>query len=153
MKVAIAQINQTVGDIAGNLHRIRTFISRAEKAQAELVLFPEMSITGYPPRDLLEFPSFVKRSRQAVDELAKTVDKTAVILGFVDFNSEKEGKPLLNATALLANRSIMAVRYKMLLPTYDVFDEARYFAPARENTPVTYLGQRIGLTICEDMWN
>jgi NAD+ synthase (glutamine-hydrolysing) len=153
MKIALAQINPTVGDIPGNMRLIRDWISRAKKAGADLVVFPEMAVTGYPPRDLLEFPAFIEKNRQAVYELATQVDKPAVILGFVDVNPEKEGKPLLNATALLADRQVFAVRYKTLLPTYDVFDEARYFAPAQGNTPIPFGGLKIGLSICEDMWN
>jgi NAD+ synthase (glutamine-hydrolysing) len=153
MKIAIAQVNQTVGDLRGNMRRIREFIARAGKAGADLVLFPELAVTGYPPRDLLEFPRFVEKNRQAVLELASQLDKPAAIVGFVDANPLPEGKRLMNAAALIGRRQVLATRYKSLLPTYDVFDEARYFAPASENTPIMFDQERIGLSICEDMWN
>ena len=130
MKIALAQMNPTVGDIRGNVRRIREWIGRAQKAGADLVVFPEMAVTGYPPRDLVDFPRFIEKNIQAVQELAAQVDTPAAIVGFVDKNPAAEGKRLLNAAALLGRRKILGVRYKTLLPTYDVFDEARYFAPA-----------------------
>src|SRR5262245_13873213 len=127
MKIAIAQINPTVGNIRGNVQRIKDWTARAKAGGADLVLFPEMAITGYPPRDLLEYPKFIAKNRQAVQDLARQIDKPAVLVGFVDRNPNPEGKRLLNAAALLGDRQLLAVRYKTLLPTYDVFDEARYF--------------------------
>lgn len=153
MKIALAQINQTVGDIRGNIRRIREWISRAKKSGADLVLFPEMAVTGYPPRDLLEYPKFIEKNIQAVQELASQVDTTGAIVGFVDRNPAPEGKRLLNAAALLGKRQILGVRHKSLLPTYDVFDEARYFAPALNTTPMPFQDKKLGVSICEDMWN
>ncbi len=153
MKIAIAQLNQTVGDIRGNMRRIQNALARAEKARADLVIFPEMAVTGYPPRDLLEFPRFIEKNRQAVQDLAAHVGKTAAIVGFVDKNPNKEGKRLMNSAALLSEGKVAAVRYKTLLPTYDVFDEARYFAPSPDNVPVPFGAQKLGVSICEDMWN
>lgn len=153
MKIALAQINPTVGDLKGNLRQIHGVLLRAQKAHAELVVFPEMVITGYPPRDLLEFPAFIQQSSKAVQKLATKVTDMGVIVGFVDVNPAASGKRLMNAAALLANGKIQAIRYKTLLPTYDVFDEARYFGSATENAPISYKGRQIGLTICEDMWN
>jgi NAD+ synthase (glutamine-hydrolysing) len=153
MKIALAQVNQTVGDIRGNMRRIREFIARAAKQHADLVVFPEMAVTGYPPRDLLEFPEFIDKNRQAVLELAGQLDKPYAIVGFVDRNPLPEGKRLMNAAALLGDHQVLATRYKSLLPTYDVFDEGRYFAPAPDNPPFTLERQKIGLSICEDMWN
>jgi NAD+ synthase (glutamine-hydrolysing) len=153
MKIALAQINQTVGDLPGNMRRIRAMIARAEKSGAELVVFPEMAVTGYPPRDLLEFPKFVENNRQEVFALARQVTSPSVLLGYVDWNPDKEGKRLLNAVSLLGNKQVLATRYKTLLPTYDVFDEARYFAPAKENKPIPFKNRKLGVSICEDMWN
>src|SRR5688572_32643705 len=127
MKIALAQLNQTVGDIRGNMQRIRRALARAKKAGAELIVFPEMAVTGYPPRDLVEFPQFIEKNQQAVFELAKEVDRPAELLGFVDTNQEKEGKRLHIAAALLAGGKIQAIRHKTILPTDDVFDETRYF--------------------------
>jgi NAD+ synthase (glutamine-hydrolysing) len=153
MKIALAQINPTVGDIRGNIRRIREWIARAQKARADMIIFPEMTVTGYPPRDLVEYPRFVEKNRQAVMDLARQVNRIAVVLGFVDINTDKAGKRLHNSAALLSGGKIQAIRHKTLLPTYDVFDEARYFAPAQRNTPIPFKRHKLGLSICEDMWN
>jgi NAD+ synthetase len=153
MRIALAQINPTVGDISGNCRLIRSWTSKASRQKADLVIFPELCVTGYPPRDLVEQAFFVDRNRKAVHELASQTDDTAIIIGFVDRNTHPGGKPLYNAAALLYGNKIQAVRAKTLLPTYDVFDEARHFEPARENQPVAFKDKKIGLTICEDMWN
>lgn len=153
MKLALAQINPTVGDIAGNLRLIRRWMARAKARGADLVIFPELCITGYPPRDLVEHVRFVEKNRQAVQELAAQTKGMAAIVGFVDYNPLPYGKKLCNAAAVLQGGKITAVRCKSLLPTYDVFDESRNFAPAKENAPLALSRQKIGLTICEDMWN
>lgn len=153
MKIALAQINPTVGDISGNSRKIRAWTARAADAHADLVIFPEMCITGYPPRDLVEHQHFIEKNKKAVQDLANAIQKPAVIVGFVDINPGKVGKPLYNAAALLNHGQIAGVRYKTLLPTYDVFDETRHFAPAPETHPVSFLEKKLGLTICEDMWN
>lgn len=153
MKIALAQINPTVGDISGNVHRIRQVLSRAAKQGADLVVYPELSLTGYPPRDLVEQPAFVEQNREALRQLAAVVTHPAIIVGYIDKNPTSGEKPLWNAAALLHKRRIVATRMKTLLPTYDVFDEGRHFAPAHENKPISFLNHRIGLTICEDMWH
>jgi NAD+ synthase (glutamine-hydrolysing) len=153
MKVALAQINPTVGDIRGNARKIRDWTARAARRGADLVLFPELAITGYPPRDLVEHAHFVERNRRAVQELAERIQRPAVVLGFVDQNPEPQGNRLCNAAAFLTGGRIAAVRHKRLLPTYDVFDESRHFAPGAANTPVDFGAEKVGLTICEDMWN
>ncbi len=153
MKIALAQINPTVGDIAGNLRRIREFVARARQRGADLVVFPELCITGYPPRDLLELRSFVQKNRQALTELAKSVTHPGVLIGYVEENTHKGQKPYYNAAALLSRGKIIATRYKTLLPTYDVFDESRHFAPAPHNKPIVFQGTRLGVHICEDMWH
>jgi NAD+ synthetase len=152
MKIAAAQINPTVGDIAGNVEKILTNVGRAREMEAQLVVFPEMCITGYPPRDLLERPYFIDANSAALDDLAKKCKDIAVVVGFVEKNPA-EGKPLYNACALIENGEISHVYYKSLLPTYDVFDEDRYFEPAAGGAPVKFGATKIALTICEDIWN
>jgi len=153
MKIAAAQIDTTVGDIDGNLAKIRAFLTRAQEAGAQLAVFPEAVLTGYPAWDLWEDRSFIQANLDALEALAKTVGDTACIVGFIDFNKGKTGKNLLNGAALLHKGKIVARRYKTLLPTYDVFDEARYFHTAEDNAPVEFGGKKLGITICEDVWN
>src|SRR5438093_9116257 len=123
MKIALAQINPTVGDIAGNLRRIRNFVARASR-RADLVVFPELCVTGYPPRDLVEQRRFIDQNRQAVDELAHQTSRVAAIVGYIERNPAPGEKALFNSAALLSRGRIQAVRHKTLLPSYDVFDEA-----------------------------
>ena len=152
MKIALAQINPTVGDFDGNAERILHAADEARGQGAELVVFPEMAVVGYPPRDLVEKPSFVKANLQALDRLAAEIKGIAAVIGFVDLNRDETGKRLLNAAAFVRNGQVEAVQPKTLLPTYDVFDERRYFEPAREGTPVELNGRQVGLSICEDVW-
>ncbi|MGA2220941.1 MAG: NAD+ synthase [Verrucomicrobiia bacterium] len=152
MKVALAQINTTVGDLRGNCAKILEFYRRAAEAGATLVVTPEMAITGYPPRDLLAKRRFVADNLCALDELAGQVGETALLVGYVELNPIRPGKEYFNAAALIRDGKIVAKRFKTLLPTYDVFDEDRYFQPAEYNEPVPLDGRRIGLTICEDIW-
>jgi NAD+ synthase (glutamine-hydrolysing) len=153
MKIALAQINPTVGDIVGNLEKIKGFMARAARRGADLVVFPELCLTGYPPRDLVEHADFVKRNRRALQELASVVSHPGVIVGYVEENDDAFGKTLSNAAALLHHGKIVGIQRKRLLPTYDVFDESRNFAPADRSEPVTFQGVKLGITICEDMWN
>ena len=152
MKVALAQINTTVGDLRGNCAKILEFYRRAAEAGATLVVTPEMAITGYPPRDLLAKRRFVADNLRALEELAGQVGETALLVGYVELNPLRPGKEYFNAAALIRDGKIVAKRFKTLLPTYDVFDEDRYFQPAESNEPVPLDGRRIGLTICEDIW-
>ena len=152
MKIAAAQINPTVGDIAGNVEKILTHIGRARELGAQLVVFPELAITGYPPRDLLERTSFIDKNIDALNDLASKAKDISVLVGYVEKNPVAEGKQLYNAAALLEGGELAYVTYKSLLPTYDVFDEARYFEPAGGTTPLKIGGQKIALTICEDIW-
>ncbi|RME95541.1 MAG: NAD+ synthase [Verrucomicrobia bacterium] len=152
MKAALAQINTTIGDFDGNLRLIREALRRAEATGAELLVTPELAITGYPPRDLLLRESFLNRSRQCLEALAAEIGRTAVVVGYVDRNRSGEGREATNSAALLHEGRIVAIRHKTLLPTYDVFDEDRYFEPAAENEPVEWNGHVLGLTICEDVW-
>jgi NAD+ synthetase len=152
MKIALAQIDTTVGDLRGNSGKILEFYRRGVAAGAEVVMTPELAITGYPPRDLLAKHRFVDDSLRALDDLAAQIGSTALLVGYVDFNPKRPGRDYVNAVALVQNGKIVARRNKMLLPTYDVFDEDRYFQPADSNTVLEYAGQRLGLTICEDIW-
>lgn len=152
MKIAAAQINPTVGDIAGNVEKILTHIGRAKELGAQLVIFPELAITGYPPRDLLERPAFIEANINALNDIAAKAKDISVLVGFVEKNLSDEGKRLYNAAALLENGEIAYVAFKSLLPTYDVFDEARYFEPAAGTAPLKIGNLKIALTICEDIW-
>jgi NAD+ synthetase len=153
MKVALAQINTTVGDIHGNEAKIFEAYSRAAAAGADIVVAPELAITGYPPRDLVLNKAFVSGNLEALERLAKATGRTALLTGFVGRNEIQPGRKTTNAVGLLQNGKIIATRTKTLLPTYDVFDEDRYFEPAVENAPLLLNGVKVGLTICEDVWN
>src|ERR1039457_3117836 len=153
MKIALAQIDTTVGDLRGNSGKILEFYRRGVAAGAEVVMTPELAITGYPPRDLLAKHRFVDDNLRALDELAAQIGPTALLVGYVDFNPKRPGRDYVNAVALIQNGKVIARRHKMLLPTYDVFDEDRYFQPADSNTVLDFAGERLGLTICEDIWS
>lgn len=153
MKIALAQINTTVGDLGGNEAKILNAYVRAVDAGVEVVVFPELSTTGYPPRDLLLKRDFVEKNLAMLDRLAAATRKVAMLVGFVGENKSGPGRETTNSIALLQNGGIVATRTKTLLPTYDVFDEDRYFEPAQKNSPVALDGHMWGLTVCEDIWN
>jgi NAD+ synthase (glutamine-hydrolysing) len=153
MKVGIVQINGTVGDFPGNAKRLRDAYRDAVDQGAELVVSAEMSLVGYPPRDLVFKSQFVPKCLQALDFLAGEIGEVPLLVGYVDFNElEAPGKPFRNAAALLRNGEVAAKVFKTLLPTYDVFDERRYFEEASEWEPFDLNGTKIGITICEDIW-
>ena len=152
MRIALAQINTTIADIDGNVARMLDAAAQAHGAGADIVAFPELAVTSYPPRDLLLRQNFVEAQRRALDEMAARLPKIAAIVGFVGTNDSGRGKPLRNSLAVLQSGRVTDVRHKMLLPTYDVFDERRYFEPAAETSPVEINGALLGLTICEDAW-
>lgn len=156
MRVALAQVNPTVGDIAGNSTKILAFIEQAKKHAAHLVVFPELALIGYPPKDLLLKPQFVNDNLQTLEMIASKVTGIDVVLGYADRNPRPVGRPLHNAVAVLRDGRILAKYFKTLLPTYDVFDETRYFEPgdpATNNDLVRVAGVPIGLSVCEDLWN
>jgi NAD+ synthase (glutamine-hydrolysing) len=153
VKIALGQINPTVGDFSGNSAKIIDFARRAEAAGAGLIMFPELSVCGYPPRDLVERPSFVARNRETVERIATEVPGIAIICGLVTPAHSQTGKSVMNSAALLREGKIAFLQSKMLLPTYDVFDEMRNFAPARKQELFPFCGNRMALTICEDAWN
>ncbi|MGA7575616.1 MAG: NAD+ synthase [Terriglobales bacterium] len=153
MKIALGQINPTVGDFSGNATKIIQFALRARSAGAGLILFPELSVSGYPPRDLVERPSFVARNRVTVERIAVETQGIAVICGMVTAAEADSGKKVMNSAALLRDGRIVFIQSKMLLPTYDVFDEMRNFAPAKSQKLFNLCGQQMALTICEDAWN
>ena len=155
MKIALAQINPTVGDFSGNLERIVAASRRAAGLGARLTVFSELVICGYPPADFLEKPSFLARCRAAVDELAEAIRDlpTAVLAGVALAAEGESGKPAVNAAVLLDRGRLVLEQHKRLLPFYDVFDEQRYFAPSRPQQVVELDGVRLAVTICEDAWN
>ena len=151
MKIGFAQINPTVGDLRGNLEKIARAYDQLARAGADIVIAPELAVTGYPPQDLVFKSRFVPENLAVLDELQKRLSKPALLVGFVDRN-EGRGKPFHNAAALLQAGQPLQKAHKSLLPTYDVFDEDRYFEPARQIAPLNFRGHRIGVTICEDIW-
>ncbi len=152
MKVALAQINPTVGDIEGNCQKIADFHQRAVAAGAELTVFPELALVGYPPLDLVSRDDFVERCHQALGQLATQLAGVPALVGCVLRNPEASGRPIQNAAVLLADGQLRFVQAKSRLPSYDVFDEERYFEAAQEQKPLEIGGQKIGVTICEDIW-
>jgi NAD+ synthase (glutamine-hydrolysing) len=158
VKIALGQINPTVGDISGNAAKILEYVERSRECGADLVVFPELAISGYPPRDLVEKPSFVLRNREALEQIAHQISGNGsrpiqVICGLVTPAQAETGKSVMNSAAVLCGGRITFLQSKMLLPTYDVFDELRYFAPARRQEVVSLNGSKVALTICEDAWN
>ena len=152
MKIALAQINPTIGDFAGNTEKIMASAERARDLSCNLVVFSELGISGYPPRDLLEKKDFVEANLMHLQNLVKSIKGIGVICGFVDKNFGKEGNPLYNSAALFDKGKILHHVHKRLLPAYDVFDERRYFEPGTEYSPFFYKDWRVGLTVCEDIW-
>ena len=149
-RIALGQLNLTVGDLAGNVEKMAVAAARATEAGAELVCFPELSITGYPPEDLVLRPEFVRDNLAAVDELAaKTTDACPVIAGFVD----RTERGLHNASAYLAGGEVRVRYHKIVLPNYGIFDEKRYFVPGERTEQVSVGGISVGLSVCEDAWD
>ncbi len=153
MKIALAQINPTIGAFEETRQMICEHCQRARGKGCELVIFPELAITGYPPRDLLERPDFIKQAARSLSILVNEIRGIGVLVGTVTENRSGVGKPLYNSAVLFEDGNLLATFHKQLLPTYDVFDEARYFRPGPVSEPVYFHGKRLGVTICEDIWN
>jgi len=152
MKIALAQLNPTVGDFAGNSARILDYAQRAQRSGADLAVFSELCLCGYLPLDLIERPAFIERNERELARLAEQLPIPSIV-GYAGRASGSTGKSAANAAALLANGKIAFVQHKMLLPTYDVFDESRYFQPAAAQHVFSFGGQNLGITVCEDIWN
>ncbi len=153
MRIALAQNNYHTGNFDGNVGKMLTAIENAKAEGAELVVFAELAVTGYPPRDFLEFDHFLELCSESVQRLAAACTGIAAIVGVPVYNRSQQGKRLYNAALLLAEGQVKATVAKSLLPTYDVFDEYRYFEPASETQVVELNGKRLAITICEDLWN
>lgn len=153
MRIGLAQINTTVGDISGNVDKIVFFQKKAEKIGCQLVIYPELSLTGYPLRDLAEKKTVIDENIKALDAISKKCGSSEAVVGFLDRNKSDIGKPIFNAAALLSKRGVEGVYHKSLLPSYDVFDEGRYFEPGDKTLVFERCGLRFGLTICEDIWS
>ena len=152
MKIALAQFNPTVGDFAGNTTRILALAERAKERGADLAVFSELCICGYLPQDLLERPAFIDRNQKELKQLAAKIALPAIV-GFVGKNKKGTGNGIANKAALIGGGKILFEQSKMLLPTYDVFDESRYFQPAAAQTVFAFGDEKLGITICEDVWN
>jgi NAD+ synthetase len=156
VKLALAQINPTIGDFLGNVRKIVEVSLTAQRQGADLVIFPELAVCGYPPADLLEKSSFLARAQQAIEEIAERVTANhpiAVLCGCPTPAPTDSGKRVMNSAMLLRDGRVEFIQSKMLLPYYDVFDEQRYFAPATKQTLYELAGERVAITICEDAWN
>mgnify|MGYP001071939975 CR=1 FL=1 len=153
MKISLCQINPVIGDFPHNTGLILDAAEQAKRAGCSLAVFPELSLVGYPPKDLLERPAFIKENLRVLDKLAAQVQGIHVLCGYVDRNPRSTGKALINGVALIKNGEILKKGGKRLLPTYDVFDETRYFEPDPHSLMFQIQEQRIGVTVCEDIWN
>jgi predicted amidohydrolase len=153
MKTALAQINPIIGKFAANRDLVMEQVRKAEQAGCDLIIFPELTLCGYPPQDLLERPSFLQTHDEILEELVGSVGEIGVILGVPEQRQgQYKGKPLYNSALLIHQRRVVHRVRKQLLPTYDVFDESRYFEPGPPSLPFSFQGLRLGLTICEDIW-
>jgi NAD+ synthase (glutamine-hydrolysing) len=156
MRITIAQLNPVVGDIEGNVSRIADVLPIAAKDRADLVVFPELILTGYPPKDLLEFPGFISQVKAGLDRVvavSASYHELGIVVGAPAPTAQPEGKPLFNTAFLVHAGKVLFQQPKMLLPTYDVFDELRYFKPGDSNDVVPFQNERLGLSVCEDFWN
>jgi NAD+ synthase (glutamine-hydrolysing) len=153
MKVVLAQQNYHIGNFALNTEKILSAIAQAKVLEADLIVFSELAVCGYPPRDFVEFDDFISQCHQAIDRIRQQADSIAVIVGCPAINPVREGKDLFNAAWFLYENEVKGMACKTCLPTYDVFDEYRYFEPAYDWKVIEYKGRRIALTICEDIWN
>lgn len=153
MRIALAQINYHIGDFKSNIQKVKLAIQQAKNQDVDLVVFAELTISGYPPRDFLEFDDFIEQCNSAVQEIALETESIGVIIGCPTRNQAEKGKPLFNSAIFISDQKIRSIHHKALLPNYDIFDEYRYFEPNRTFEIIEFKGKRIALTICEDLWN
>lgn len=153
MKITLAQLNYHIGDFEGNLAKMLTAVSKANAEKSDIIVFGELAVCGYPPRDFLEFEDFINRCQHSIDELCKVAHDIAIAVGSPTKNPLVEGKDLFNSAYFLVEGKVQHITHKALLPTYDIFDEYRYFEPAKSFNIVEHKGKRIALTVCEDIWN
>ncbi len=153
MKIALAQLNYHIGNFDENVQKIVQSIQQAKAQQADLVVFAELAISGYPPRDFLEFTDFVDQCKESLFRIAPHCDHIGVVIGLPTYNAAPKGKPLFNSAAFLYQGKVQQLVHKTLLPNYDIFDEYRYFEPNRKFQVVDFKGKRLAITICEDLWN
>ena len=153
MKIALAQQNYHIGNFEENTRKIIEGIDWAKKQGADIVMFSELCVCGYPPRDFLEFEDFINKCYKAIDIIKQHADSIAVVVGAPDINPVREGKDLFNAAFFLYEKEVKAVAHKTCLPNYDVFDEYRYFEPAYDWNIIEFKGKKLAITICEDIWN
>ncbi len=153
MKIALAQLNYHIGNFEGNLEKMQGMVTKAKALKADIVVFGELATCGYPPRDFLEFEDFISKSYASVGKLAEMAKGIAIVVGSPSHNPDVAGKDLFNSAFFLADGEIKHVQHKTLLPTYDIFDEYRYFEPADSWQTFTFKGKKIALTVCEDIWN
>lgn len=153
MKIALAQLNYHIGNFEANLQKMLKAVEEAKAQKADIICFGELAVCGYPPRDFLEFNDFIRLSMESVNKLAEVATGIAIVVGSPSKNPNIEGKDLHNSAFFLADGKIVHIVNKALLPTYDVFDEYRYFEPAKEFSTINYKGYNIALTVCEDIWN
>jgi len=153
MKIALCQINTLTGHFEFNRNKIIEYTEKAINSGAQLAVFPELCISGYPARDFLDFDDYTNACLQAADELSKHANNISIIVGSPTFNKSGRGKMLFNSALVLQNQNITAKIHKALLPNYDIFDEYRYFEPGRDFSCVTIAGKKLAITVCEDLWN
>ncbi len=153
MKITIAQLNYHIGNFEGNLQKMLSAVEKAKSESADIIVFGELAVCGYPPRDFLEFEDFINRCDETIQVLCEVAHNIAIAVGAPSKNPVIEGKDLFNSAYFLADGKIQHIANKALLPTYDIFDEYRYFEPANEFKVVEYKGKKIALTVCEDIWN
>ncbi|MEL6389542.1 MAG: NAD+ synthase [Bacteroidota bacterium] len=153
LRIALAQLNYHIGNFEGNLAKILAHIDKARAAGADIVCFGEFAICGYPPRDFLEFSDFMRRCEESMEVICEASSGIAVAIGAPTINPVPEGKDLFNSAYFMADQKVLHIQHKGLLPTYDIFDDYRYFEPATEYNVVEFKGHRIALSVCEDIWN
>ena len=153
MKIAIAQLNYHIGNFEGNLEKMLEAVGKAKAGGADMVIFGELATSAYPPRDFLEFKDFIRLADESVEKLREASEGIGIAVGSPTLNPIAQGKDLHNSAYFLYNKEVLRLQHKTLLPTYDVFDEYRYFEPATDHKTFLFKGKRIALTICEDLWN